>query len=304
MAVKSIKTKNLVWHNVLELDSDSLQWLKKEFNFHSLAIKDCQGDLQHPKVDYYKGYVFLVVHFPEIDHKNNIIRTLEVDIFVGKNFVITIQKQKNKSLNNIFYRLTTNIYARNYFMSEGSAFFLYRILDEMYRKFSTVTRYVYAKIDETERQIFGDETTASIKRLADLRRMVLKLRLMLDPQKVVISSLQRAKVDFFPPEIELYFEDISDFFEKIWAILENQKDLVDGLYDTNESMLSYRMNRVIQVLTIFSVAMLPLTLLTGFYGMNIPLPWANHPLVVYSIFVLLILAIIGVIVYYRRRNII
>ncbi len=304
MAVKSLKVKNTVWHNVLELDSEALNWLKREFNFHPLSIKDCQGESQHPKVDYYRDYIFLIAHFPEIDNNFNIIKALEVDIFVGKNFLITIQKQKNKSLNNIFYRLTTNRYARNYFMNEGPVFLLYRILDEMYRKFSTVVRYVYVQIDVTEKKIFGEETTASIKTLAELRRMVLKLRLMLDPQRVVLSSLQRAKVDFFPAEIDLYFEDISDFFAKIWAILDNQKDLVDGLYDTNESMLSHRINRVIQILTIFSVAMLPLTFLTGFYGMNIPLPWANNPLVVYGMFVVLVLVILGVILYYRRRNII
>ncbi len=304
MAVKSIKTKDLVWHNISELDQESLHWLKKEYKFHPLNINDCQGENEHPKIDYYKDNFFIVLHFPDIDKKRGIVYTHEIDIFVGEKYLITIHKQKDKTLNNIFYRLTTNLSARYACMNEGTGVLLYKILDEMCKKFTVSTQHIYVKIDQTERKIFEDESTASIQTLADIRRMVLKLRLILNPQRILISSLLKLNVKFFSKEMELYFDDIRDYLEKMWAIADNQKDLVDGLYETNESMLSHRTNRVIKILTIFSVSMLPLTLLTGVYGMNISLPYDHSPFIVWSIFGFLMLIIVGIVFYFKNKDLI
>jgi len=306
MAVKSIKFRNVVWHNVTEFDLESFEWLKKHFKFHPLNIRDCQGENEHPKVDYYRDYFFAVLHFPEINKIRNLVYGFEVDIFVGKDLLITVQKQKNKTLNNIFYRLTTNKHARQEYMQHGSGFLLYKITEKMYKQFVSATGYVYSRLSAIEKEIFENESTATapVKTLADIRRMVLKLRLVLDPQRIVVTSIQKAKYSFFSDELDLYFDDIRDFLEKMWSVLENQKDLITGIYETNESLVSQRTNRIIQILTIFSVSMLPLTLFTGIYGMNIDLPGAHNTLYVWTFFGGLALIILLVILYFRRKDLI
>jgi len=158
------------------------------------------------------------------------------------------------------------------------------------------------ELNKVEDDVYKDRGKEVIRELAHMRRNVLYLRRMLDPQRGLITSLGSAKDDFIRTEFDPYFDDIKDELDKIWVRLENFKDTIDGLYETNESLLTYKTNEIIKILTIFSVTLMPPTLLSGVFGMNIPLPFADQPFYIWGIFGLIFISLGIALVFLKRKK--
>ena len=135
-----------------------------------------------------------------------------------------------------------------------------------------------------------------------IRRDVINFRRIIKPQIPVIASLEHKEMPFLQEELEAYFGDMADHVAKIWDILEDYKEVIEGLADTNDSLTSYRLNEVMKILTTISVIMLPLTLVSGIYGMNIPLPVQEHPLAFAIIMGIMMAIAVGMLAYFRRRG--
>ena len=126
MAIRTIKTKNLKWINIDEFDQAAATFLKKNFKFHSLDIKDCLGENLHPKIDTYDKYLFLILNFPEYNKTTRKVTVNELDIFIGKDFIITIQKKRFRALKNCFYRCAKNGNVQDVFFGKSSSYLLYK----------------------------------------------------------------------------------------------------------------------------------------------------------------------------------
>lgn len=304
MAIRTIKTDKLRWINIDDFDKPAASFLRKNFHFHPLDIKDCFQDNRHPKMDSYSKYIFLVLNFPELDNRSSRIIRNELDIFLGRDFVITVQKKRFKALKNTFYRVAKNSKVRENFFSADSANVLYKILEELYKSTFSMIRPISLELNEIEKQLFEEETGQNfLVDLGKLRRNILNFRTIIDPQRYTINSLVHAKNKFIPEEGEIYFDDIHDKIEEIWVILNNYLAIARNLHEMNESLIQNKTNKVIKVLTVISVALLPLTLLSGIYGMNVEgLPGAGHPAFVFAAFGLILAVIIGALAYLRKKN--
>jgi len=128
------------------------------------------------------------------------------------------------------------------------------------------------------------------------------MRSILLPQRTLIGTLEHKNKKFVPEELALYFDDILDAIERQWALLETAKEMIDAMQDTHESWLGHKTNAVIRVLTIFSVTMLPLTVITGFYGMNVALPAANHPNAFFLVICSMVLMVAGLLAFFARKG--
>jgi magnesium transporter len=166
---------------------------------------------------------------------------------------------------------------RHNLFSRGSGRLLYEILDDLYDYCFPILDKIALKLRQIDEEI--DEVTPRAKeRVRDIHKVkqeIISYRKIVRPQRPTLRQLERGVERFLPEELELYFDDIVDASERIWDLLDNYKEVVEALEDTNESLISHQQNDILYVLTIFSVVMLPLTFITGFFGMNVHFPGYN-----------------------------
>ena len=304
MSIKEIKYGKLTWVNISSINDESVTYLKKNYKFHHLDYEDIQSESQIPKLDSYDKYIFLVLHFLNWKNNSKKIQPHEVDFFVGDNYLITIQHGKNKEIKNFFYRCMNNKKLKEKWMSKSSGYLLYKLLESLFNQSRQILNNVGKQISGIENEIFaGEQDFKIIKQLAVHRRNVLNARRILDPQRYLVSTLSHTRKDFLDESLSLYFDDIKDNLDKLWVIVDTFKETIDGLHLTVESVINQKTNKVISALAVISVALLPLTLLSGIYGMNIDnLPYARDPKFVWLIFLILASIILSIIWIMKRKK--
>lgn len=295
----------LTWINIEDVTEKDTDYLREEFKVHPLDISDCLGAPQRPKIDLYDDYFFLVLRFPHFDAKKVIIRSSDLDIFVFKHVIITVQNKPITIVHDLFNGVKKGKIKTSKSSQRSSTLLLYFILNHLYQESLKVIDDLNRDISETEEKIYAYRTRQALGDLAIARRNNLNMRATVNPQRLVINTVAHIQKDWFNREGKhtLYFDDILDYLEKNWVILENQKEMITGLHETNESLMTYKTNSIITVLTIFSVSIMPLTLLSSFYGMNVDLPLQENTHSIWLIFLSFALFTI-VSIYYvvtRRR---
>jgi len=302
--VEQVKLKTLVWTDIINPDKETLDKLKKKHKFHELDLEDCLSENQRSKIDEYANYLFLVLHFPHFDKKKNALVTEEVNIFIGQNYVITIHDGVLRPLLDIFDKCQGGLRDRRKYLDKGSGYLLYEIIDAMLDDGFPMLDYLSRNITSIERSVFGPETEQHdmLKDILVLKKDIITFRRIIAPQRSVIAQLEHKNKKFLPEDLEVYFDDLVDKIEKIWSSLDSMKDLVISLQETNESIISHTITNVMKVLTIFSVVMLPLTFLTGLYGMNVELPYSQHPLVFTGITGVMIMVVLFMMVFFKIKK--
>jgi len=304
MAIKIISQNNLRWINIDRVDEEAMDYLKANFSFHHLDLEDLQSETETPKIDTYKNYLFVVLQIPHWQGSTKTIVPLEIDCFIGDGYLITIQQGRVREMKNFFYKCMKNRKTKREWMSHDSGFLFYNILEALFQNTRTTLNNIGRQISKVENNIFaGEQDNIVVKELAVHRRNVLAFRRTIDPQRYVIASLSHIRKPFLDEQMSIYFDNVVDYLNKLWAILDTYKDTVAGLHVTVESLINQRTNKVISALTVISVSLLPLTLLSGIYGMNIiGLPFAEDPRFVWIMFFVLAAIIIFIIVMMRRKK--
>jgi magnesium transporter len=283
-----------------EADRD---WLEREFGFHPLAIEDVASRNQRPKLDAYDDYLFIVLHFPVFDKASGRLLTAELDLFVGPDFLITLPDQTIPPLAAMFERHRERDEMREGVFSKGTGYLLYKIVDTCVDASFPMLRKMGAKLDQLEDDIFEGKSDKIVQEISNAKQEIINFRRVVRPMRAVLRDLERTKQRYLQEDLDIYFDDITDAAERIWDVLENYKEVAEALEDSNESVLSHRLNESLRVLTAFSVAMLPLTLLASIFGMNVPLPGQEGGVAEFFVILALMLFILGcVLLFFRRRG--
>ncbi|MGZ4292362.1 MAG: magnesium transporter CorA family protein, partial [Gaiellaceae bacterium] len=203
----------------------------------------------------------------------------------------------------LFRRAYENAELRTQLLSRGSGRLLYEILDDLYDYCFPILDKIGFKLEQVDESIGQDEGAREL--VTDIHRVkqeIISYRKIIKPQRPTLRQLERQIERFLPEELELYFDDIVDASERIWDLLDNYKEVVEALEDTNESLISHQQNDILDVLTIFSVVMLPLTFLTGFFGMNVHFPGFNTWQAFWGSLGLMAVAIVGMLAFFRWKR--
>lgn len=286
MSIKELKGKKCRWIYFKRGDQEAIDFLSKNYKFHALDLEDVVSpDRQRPKVDIYKYYLFFVAVFPHFNKKNFRIEPREVDVFVTEDTLITVAKNPNSFLEHIFDRVEKSAKLRKMWLEKGSGFLFYKLLEKMYRESHSAVDAVSNMISHIEEDVYDKDLKNVARDISYAQRCVLMLHRIMEPQRFTVGSLVDLKRDYLGVDMSNYFDDVHDFIEKTWAEIDMQKYTISSLRWTNETMISHHTNRIITILTVISASLMPLTLLTGIYGMNLShLPWANEPTLVFSMF--------------------
>ncbi len=271
-----INFENHQWVNIVKPGEEDILTLKKKYRFHTLDLEDCLSESQRPKIDEYEKYLFIILQFPYYNKRTRHIATEQVNIFIGQNYLITIHDGHLEELNTIFEKCKKSVKSRSLFFGKSTGYLLYSIISNLFSSSFSITDKIQIALKKIEEKIF--ETPHVKDQLFDImvtKKNIITLRKIILPQRTVIAALEHKQKRFLPEDLEIYFDDVVDQIEKLWNILETQKEVIESLEDTNESLLSHKINNTMRTLTVFSVIMLPLTFLTGLFGMNVELPFKD-----------------------------
>lgn len=301
--IKTIKQDKLVWHNIIKPTEKTVEFLSKKYKFHHLDLEDCLSKIQRPKIDEYDKYLFVVLHFPYYDKESDTIKTDEVNLFIGNSYVITLSPG-NKVLNNLFNKIKRSKKMKSKYMGATSGYLLYHIIDEMFAACFPLLDSLSEEIDDIESVVFEMENPKDmLKDILSLKKDIIHFRRIIIPQRMIVPQLEHKNKKFLSEDLDVYFDDVVDKVEKIYNNLETLSEIITTLNETNESILSHNTNNIIKILTIFSVIMLPLTFITGFYGMNVVgLPVAEHPLATLIITGGLIGVVVVMLIFFRVKR--
>jgi magnesium transporter len=176
------------------------------------------------------------------------------------------------------------------------------VLDDLFDYCFPILDKIGFKLDSLEDDVFEGRSEEVVRDISNVKQEIISYRKIIKPERSTLRLLERRVERFLPEELELYFDDIVDGAERIWDILDNYKEVVEALEDTNESVISHRQNDVLRLLTVFSVVLLPLTLITGLFGMNVKFPGFDTAWAFWSILALMVVTLAGVLAFFRLKR--
>src|ERR1044071_9795417 len=302
--VEQIDGAGLRWVNIERTSSLERDWLQENFGFHALDLEDVLSRNQRPKIDVYDDYLFIVLHFPIFDRAAGRLGPGELDLFVGPGYVVTIPNTPLQPVEYLFERCRAKEELREQLFSRGSGYLLYRLVDDAFDYCFPMLRKIGNKLEALEDDIFEGRSEEVVRDISNVKQEIINFRKVIRPQRPVLRDLEKVKERYLSPDmdLEIYFDDIVDAHERIWDMLENYKEVVEALEDTNESVLSHRVNDILRVLTSISVIVLPLTLLASIWGMNVGVPGEQDMTAFWVVVGVMVGLLVGMVAYFRRRG--
>src|SRR5215212_12083660 len=300
--VETIESAGLRWINIERPRGADRAWLEEHFpEFHPLDYEDVFSRNQRPKVDEYDDYLFVVLHFAAFDKAVGRLNAAELDIFVGPDFVVTLPNEPMAPVEYLFERCRTREEFRDQIFSKGPGYLLYKVVDDCVDASFPMLGKMGHKLEGIEEDIFEGRNREIVRDISNGKQEIINFRKIVRPQRSALRDLERTK-RYIPEDLEVYFDDIIDASERIWDMLENFKEVVEALEDTNESVLSHRLNDVLRILTAFSVIMLPLTLIASIFGMNTGVPGEGSLVAFWTVIGVMVIVLVGMLAVFRRRG--
>ena len=302
--VETVSGEGLRWVNIERPGPLESAWLEEQFDFHALDLEDVLSRNQRPKIDEYPDYLFIVLHFPVFDRTVKRLNAGELDIFVGPGFLVTIPNTPLQPVEYLFERCRQKEELREQLFSRGSGFLLYRIVDDSFDYCFPMLRKIGNKLDALEDDIFHGRSDEVVRDISNVKQEIINFRKVILPQRPVLRDLERVKQRYLAPDLdlEIYFDDIVDAHERIWDMLENYKEVAEALAETNESVISHRVNDILRVLTSISVIVLPLTLVASVWGMNVGVPGEGDMTAFWAVIAVMVAMLGGMLAYFRKRG--
>ena len=256
-----------LWVDLAAPTDEEFRLLSDVFAFHPLAVEDAHSALQYPKVEPFPGYLYLVLHGIDLHKGRTQLATRDVDFFLGRNYLVTIHDGQSRSIG----RLRELCDQHERILSQGPVALLHRIVDTMVDNYRPAIDEMESRLDKLEQQaVTGREQT--VRQVVKLKRELSSLRRVILPQRDVIGRLARREFAAISDEMAFRFRDVYDHMARYADEAMMFQERVTGIHEVNLATVSNRLNSVMKVLTVMSTIFLPLTVLTGMWGMNIPVP--------------------------------
>ena len=297
-----LSANGLTWVHLDSPRTEEAQALAERFGWHPLDVEDVVSKRQRPKVDEYDDYRFVVLHFPVYDKAAKRLNAGELDVFLGPDYLATLPTVELLPVTRLFHRCTDDTELRESLFGKGSGYLLYHVLDDLFDYCYPILDKIGHKLDAIEDDIEDERSQEIVRDISRAKQEIISYRKIMKPQRPTLRLLERHVERFLPEDLELYFDDLVDASERIWDILDNYKEVVEALEATNESAIQHRQNDVLRVLTIFSVVLLPLTLIASIFGMNVDFPGFGTTEAFWLIIAAMVGVLVGVVTFFRLKR--
>ena len=306
--ITEVQGDGLTWIHWGKPTHEEAQQLAARFDWHPLDVEDVLSRRQRPKVDVHtegeSAYLFAVLHFPVYDKAIGRLNAGELDVFLGSDYLVTFPTVELRPVTLLFRRCCENEELRRNLFARGSGRLFYEVLDDLYDYCFPIVDKIGYKLEQIDENIddVGVRAKDLVRDIHKVKQEIISYRKIIKPQRPTLRQLERGVERFLPEELELYFDDIVDASERIWDMLDNYKEVVEALEDTNESLISHQQNDILYVLTIFSVVMLPLTFLTGLFGMNVQFPGYGSSVAFWALLASFVVLIVSMLGFFRYKR--
>jgi magnesium transporter len=267
-----LRANGLSWIHLDTPTAEEATALAERYGWHPLDVEDVLSKRQRPKVDEYDDYRFVVLHFPVYDKSVQRLNAGELDVFLGPDYLVTLPTVELLPVTRLFQRCNEDMGLRESLFGKGSGYLLYHVLDDLFDYCFPILDKIGHKLDRIEDDIDEARFEEIVQDISKVKQEIISYRKIVKPQRPTLRVLERHVERFLPQDLELYFDDLVDASERIWDLLDNYKEVVEALEATNEAATAHRQNDVLRVLTVFSVLVLPLTLIASLFGMNVAFP--------------------------------
>ncbi len=266
--IKEIKTKKFKWVDITKSTQEHLKFLKQQYNFESADLNDCLPIRQRQKINNRKKYIFMVLQFPVYKRQTHAIEDSEIDIFVGKEFMVTVHEDDLNPLVDFFHICQTDPVMKSQLIEMNVIEVLYKLLNRLYQYCYPILNHINLDINQIEKDILAQTEEQTIKNILLLKRNIVNFQKTMQSHRNILQKTTELTRPWRPSKLENDFNNLTSHTKDIWDYLNNYKDTINALHDTQESMTSLKINEIMKTLTIFSVVVFPLTLLAAIFGMN------------------------------------
>ena len=274
--------------------------LSDVFHFHELAVDDAVSALQFPKVESYGDYLYVILHRIDFAAPEHCFQTHDVDFFLGPNYLVTIHTGDSRSIEQISAICSRNSMA----LGEGPAALMHRIVDAMIDAYRPEIEELSERLDELEERVFDASAANLAKDILNFKKDVASLRRVVQPQRDVVGRLARREFPQIQEQIAYRFRDVHDHLVRIADESMFFQDRITSLLDANLAIVSNQLNSIMKILTIISTVFMPLTFITGLYGMNVDLPHfgVGGTTMFWWLMGIMVVSVGAMLVYFRRRG--
>lgn len=298
-----IKHNGLVWIDINNPAEKDIDYLKKNFLFNSFTVKELQVPTVRPKVEEYDKYLFMVLHFPIFIKRQKRTFSREIDILITDNTVVTIHYESVEPLQALIDKCSLKGMEKEKTMGKTAGYLMYRIIEELFDFSFREIDHIQKKIDEIEKKMFKGVEQKIIEDISIVRRDVVNFIRTIKPQNTILSSLAARGPIFFGSQMKPYFIDMIGDYTRVMNALENHKEIIETLQDTNESLLTIKTNEIMKILTLFAVIVFPLTLIAAIFGMNTEtLPIVGLESDFWIVMIIMVMATIVMFGYFKMKK--
>jgi magnesium transporter len=242
--------------------------LSDTFQFHRLAVEDAMSERQYPKAEAYDGFLYVILHGISFQQGSVCFATHDVDFFLGPTYLVTVHDGTSRSIAD----LSDHVVRNQKLMSEGPVALFHRIVDAMVDHYRPEIEQLEDRIDALEEAVFDNPRSELVRQILNEKRDVATLRRIIQPQRDVVARLARRDFVDISTEMSFRFRDVYDHLVRVSDDALIFQDRIAGILDAHLSNVSNRLNEVMKVLTVVSTIFMPITFLSGLYGMNVPIP--------------------------------
>lgn len=290
-----------IWVDMHKPSLGDDQVLLDIFKFHPLSVEDCRADRHHPKLEEFPDYLYFILHGVTANTDSEQFTTIELDGFLGRNFVLTYHHEEFRSIN----RVKETVRSSPSTCQRGPAYLLYQLLDQIVDFYAPVLDDFDESIVKLEDEIFSLTTpdNSILEEIQNLKRSILRLRRISGKQLHILYRISHGDFKFISQDMMPFYRDIHDHLVRITDLAESYRDLIGGALDSYLSVVSNRTNDIMKVLTIFSAVMLPLTFIAGLYGMNFDnLPELHWKYSYYAVISVMIVVALAMLSFFWRKG--
>ncbi len=299
------ESKRLSWINIKNAGKNEIEYLRKKFKFDLpyLQASSAKASSQRPIVRSGKGYLFVILHFPV--YRNEIIESEEIEFFITRDHLVTIHNDELTSLKKFFSLCKKDGEALLSYKLESSAILMYELLDALISNCFKLLDDNTILMREVEGIIFSQNQKIATSKILYLRRNIINFRRIMQSHKNIMKKIVELEKSIIPADkLRTYYTTLINRTKRIWEMLENQKEMIEALHDTNESMLNYKISDIMKTLTVFSVIVFPLTLFAAIFGMNTidSMPFVDNENGFWQIIILMTIGCFFMLLFFKKKK--
>ncbi|MBL7053604.1 magnesium transporter CorA family protein [Patescibacteria group bacterium] len=302
--IQKIKSDKITWVNISKLNNQELKYLTKNFDINQKHIDECLSDANHQKIEKTSKYTFLSLHFPIYHKKTRKITSSEINFFIYSDLIITLHKNELPDLINFFNSCKISTEEKEKYFIE-THFLVYQILKRLLKNCEPILDIINNNIQNIEKQIFAGREKGMVNEILIAKTNIINIKKVIRLHKtILLKFIERNNLKPSLEEIKFYFDKLIESTEKNWRDMESMNQIIQAIETTNNSLISFKLNNIIKILTIISVIILPLTLLASLFSMGLDhIPFSGHKFAFFWIIAVMIMIVLIMIYNFKRKKI-